>query len=78
VSPDADRYAREIASVKLQHQGLQASFDEARAAGDVEGMREVLAEMRALPSWMCLEAEQRRGAPFYPALATCRSATAGQ
>ncbi|MCP9796099.1 hypothetical protein [Cyanobium sp. Lug-B] len=76
INPDDERFTREIESLKRQHKVLQESFNTSRNMGDVGGMKDILAEMKALPSWNCLEAEQQRGAPFYPALATCRSATA--
>ncbi len=78
VDPDAELYAREIERINGQRQILQESFDDYRSRGSLARMEETLAEMKALPSVTCLEAEQRRGAPLYPALATCRSVSAAR
>ncbi len=78
MDPEAELYAREIERINSQRQILQESFDDYRSRSSLGRMEETLAEMKALPSVRCLETEQRRGAPFYPALATCRSVTAAR
>ncbi len=78
VDPDDELYAKEIERINDQREILQESFDDYRSRGSLGRMEETLAEMKALPSVRCLETEQRRGAPFYPALATCRSVTAAR
>ena len=75
-NPDAELYAREIDGINDERKALWGNFNVYKANGMLSHQEETLAKMDGLPSIPCLLAERDRGAPFYPALATCRSATA--
>jgi pyruvate/2-oxoglutarate dehydrogenase complex dihydrolipoamide acyltransferase (E2) component len=75
-NPAAELYAREIDGINDERKALWGNFEIYKANGMLDHQGEVLAKIKALPSIPCLLAERDRGAPFYPALATCRAATA--
>jgi hypothetical protein len=75
-NPDHRLYADEIERVEKYRKALDESFWAYQKMGSIGSMQETSAKMRALPSTACLAAEQKRGTPFYPALATCKAATA--
>ena len=77
-NPDTKRYEIEIERIKAISQNLQDLFQSQKELGSLDGMKDAIAEMEALPSVSCLEAEKQRGAPFYPALATCKAVRTGQ
>jgi pyruvate/2-oxoglutarate dehydrogenase complex dihydrolipoamide acyltransferase (E2) component len=78
VNPDAGLYDQEIDRINSEREGLWQSMNVYKANGMLTQQEETLARIKALPSVYCLQTEQRRGAPFYPALATCRSVTAAR